>query len=389
MSDIKYYRDLLKQRTRIEAFQRAISAVVRPGDRVLEVGAGLGTFAFFAADAGAARVWAVEGNPVVHVARAIAALNGYRGRVELIRGWVPSVQLPERADVLIFEDFPPRLLDARTFRLLRWVHESYMVDTPRAVPTAATVHVAPVSSGRVWEDVDLVAGGERAYGIDWQPSREYLVNAPLAVRLDAEDLVGEPAALGVMRFDRAPRLDAIRGRGKWEMSRPCTVHGIGYWFELDLGGGLALSNRPGAAPGSWGQLFLPLEDPLALVAGQELAVEVEAHHLPDGSPGWLSWLVTGRGVAQRGYELAGVPAALAEFEAASPDFVPQLDGPGRLEALVLQLTNGSRTVHDIAMEIRGVGNRLTEREAERLVVEILRNRILLEDASAVAAREGA
>ena len=69
MTTMQYYRDLLKQSERIEVFREAIAAVVLPGDSLIEIGSGLGTFAFFAADAGAANVWAVDGDPIIHVAR--------------------------------------------------------------------------------------------------------------------------------------------------------------------------------------------------------------------------------------------------------------------------------------------------------------------------------
>ena len=110
-----YYRGMLIQARRIEAFRRCLSSVVQPGDRVLEIGSGLGTYAFFAADAGATKVWAVEGAAVVNVAKTLARVNEYTDRVEFIRGWFPGVEIPERVDVLIFEDYPSRLLDAWTF----------------------------------------------------------------------------------------------------------------------------------------------------------------------------------------------------------------------------------------------------------------------------------
>jgi len=50
---IKYYLGLLKDKQRIEIFREAISKSVSPGDVVLDLGTGLGTFAFFAAKAGA------------------------------------------------------------------------------------------------------------------------------------------------------------------------------------------------------------------------------------------------------------------------------------------------------------------------------------------------
>ncbi len=395
MSDIKYYRDLLKQRPRIEAFQRAIAAVVTPGDRVLEIGAGLGTFAFFAADAGAARVWAIDGDPIVHVAKAVAAWNGYADRAEFIRGWIPSVELPERADVVIFEDFPPRLLDARTFRLLRWVHQRYVSAEVRAVPAAARFYAAPVSSRRMWEDVGPFDADDTAYGIDWSPSRDYQSNLPINTRLGHEDLAADPMCLGTVRFDSPPSIEDLVGHAEWTLRTGCTVHGIAYWFDLELGGGEQLSNRPGVTPGSWGHLtpgswghlFLPLEEPVDMPSEEILTLALRPHPLPDGCPGWLSWDVTAGGITRRGYELASVPASVADFEAASPDFVPELDLAGHLEAQVLQLTDGTRSVRDIAEAIVRVRPDLAQAEAERLVVAVLRNRIRLGRATVAAGKE--
>ena len=63
MPGVDYYADLLRDRRRIDAFLQAIAAVVRPGDHVLDVGSGLGTFARAAARAGARRVTAIEADP--------------------------------------------------------------------------------------------------------------------------------------------------------------------------------------------------------------------------------------------------------------------------------------------------------------------------------------
>ncbi len=385
MSDIKYYRDLLKQRSRIEAFQRAIANVVRPGDHVLEVGAGLGTFAFFAADAGAAKVWAVEGNPIVHVAKAVALANGYEDRVELVRGWIPSVELPERADLVIFEDFSPRLLEGHTFRLLRWVHERYAATPVRAVPASATFYVAPVSCPKVWQEVSPVDTDDICFGIDWSASREYIVNLPIATTIPAEGIAGAPARLGTVRFDRPPSLTNLRGEARVTVERSCEVHGLAYWFELDLGAGVKLSNAPGAQPGSWGHLFLPVEEPLEIERGAGLTVAIGPHALPDGCPGWLSWELSTGEVQRRGYELAGIPASVADFESQASDYVPELNADGAVEAHVLQLTNGKRSIRDIAQEIRRARTDLAQAEAERLVVAVLRNRIRL--AAPVAAGE--
>ena len=375
MSDVKYYRDLLMQEQRIEAFRRAIGAVVRPGDRVLDVGTGLGTFAFFAADAGADQVYAVEVDPVIHVAKAVARLNGYADRVRFVRGLLPEVSLPQPVDVVIFEDFPSHLLGGGVFRLLRAVHEKYVAPGVRAVPQAGEVFLAPVSSAGLAAEVLPFGPSDAAYGIDWSPSREYVANAPLKRAIAPDSLLAPPRLVGQVRFDAAPHMEAVGGRATWRLEREAVVHGLAYWFDLDLGGGERLSNAPGAEPGSWGHLFLPLDPPLRVRAGDEIAAEVRAEPRADGAPGWLAWEVVAGAERRRGHEFAAAPASLSDLTMASPDAVPALALRGATELRVLGLTDGKRSIRDIAREIVAQRPDLTQPDAERLVAGVLYNKI--------------
>ncbi len=56
-AEIEVRRTMICDRVRTEAFRRAINTVARPGDVVLDVGAGSGILSIFAARAGAARVY--------------------------------------------------------------------------------------------------------------------------------------------------------------------------------------------------------------------------------------------------------------------------------------------------------------------------------------------
>ena len=108
-AEFEVHRTMICDRVRTGAFRRAIESVVRPGDIVLDVGAGSGILSVFAARAGAARVYAVERTPAAVLARELAAANGVAEIVRVIHGDVTDVELPERADVIVSELWVPRI----------------------------------------------------------------------------------------------------------------------------------------------------------------------------------------------------------------------------------------------------------------------------------------
>ena len=102
-AEFEVHRTMICDRVRTGAFRRAIDSVVRPGDIVLDVGAGSGILSVFAARAGAARVYAVERTSAAVLARELAAANGVAEIVRVIHGDVTDVELPERVDVIVSE----------------------------------------------------------------------------------------------------------------------------------------------------------------------------------------------------------------------------------------------------------------------------------------------
>ena len=332
---IEYYHGLLADRARIEAFERAIRERVGPGDRVLEIGTGLGTYAFFAVRAGARRVWAVDSAPIVHVAEAVAVQNELSDRIDFVRGTVPDIELPEPVDVLIFEDFSTRLLDANTYRMLRAAYGRYLGPGGVVVPGHAELFMAPVSAPRSWTQLYPFSREHRnAFGLDWSPSIPYLENTPQQVGLAPEDLAGGPVRLS--RVDLCPLPDPrdLGGRGSWVMDVDTTIRGLAFWFALELTPGVRVSNRPGPGSGPWGQVLLPLPTPLEVPAGATLSAQIESRRLADGAPGWFSWSAQCGSERTSGHEFASEPAGLADMFAEGEPAVsdePRLSVPEELK----------------------------------------------------------
>lgn len=102
----------LRDMERTEAFRATINKVVKPGDVVLDAGAGSGILSFFAAAAGARKVYSVEYDPgLAYLLRRNAKLNGFAEVIEVIAGDVLELRLPMQVDVLIAEMIETWLLD--------------------------------------------------------------------------------------------------------------------------------------------------------------------------------------------------------------------------------------------------------------------------------------
>src|SRR5687768_14182179 len=101
MYGLSDYLWMLADQRRVDAYRAAIAAVVRPGDHVIEIGAGLGYFSIIAIRAGAARVDAIEINPVGHIGTRVIAANGLDGRVRMFCGDASDFTPDAPADVII------------------------------------------------------------------------------------------------------------------------------------------------------------------------------------------------------------------------------------------------------------------------------------------------
>src|SRR6188474_876833 len=84
--DVGNHANMLLDVDRVAAFARAIAEVVRPGDVVVDVGAGTGILAILAAKAGARRVFAVERGPLSTLIAGAAADSGVADVVTVVRG---------------------------------------------------------------------------------------------------------------------------------------------------------------------------------------------------------------------------------------------------------------------------------------------------------------
>jgi protein arginine N-methyltransferase 1 len=274
MYDLSDYGLMMGDRRRLGAYVTALRRLVKPGDVVVEIGTGPGILAVLACQLGARRVFAIEPNDVIQVARAIAAANGFADRVECIQALSTRVTLPERADVIVsdlrdvmplFGEHIASIVDART-RLL----------APGGVliPHHDTLWAAVVSASEVYErHVGAWDGG--GTGVDMGPGRAMAINAWCKARLTPEQLLVEPAQWATLDYTSVTSPNTS-GTASMVVTRDGTAHGLSLWFDAHLAPDVICSNAPGQPPLLYGSAFFPWPNPVALHVGDQVHVKLRA-----------------------------------------------------------------------------------------------------------------
>lgn len=108
-------QNMMQDFVRTSTYQKAIHGnfVDFNGKIVLDVGAGSGILSFFAAQAGAAKVYAVEASNMAQYAQQLVAHNNLNERITVIAGKIEEIDLPEKVDIIISEPMGYMLYNER------------------------------------------------------------------------------------------------------------------------------------------------------------------------------------------------------------------------------------------------------------------------------------
>jgi len=266
---------MLVDAKRCETFREAIRQTAKPGDVVVDLGAGTGLLSFFAVQAGARRVYAIEMSQIANVAEQLIAENGMQERITLIRGNSKKVRLPERCDVLVSETLSSFVFDTEnTIEYMADARERFLKPGGRIIPEACETVLMPFSS----DECGLGRIPAEFYGVRFEAFRRKRYGLPELIRASGKRLleIAPPQKCHHVDFHKDTKTpgpamvvfkDCAEGR----------LDGFLGWFECQLCPGVTLSNSPRLPLTAWWQLFFPMLDQPRVRKGETIFLHLDAN----------------------------------------------------------------------------------------------------------------
>ena len=150
-----YHFNMLNDSTHLQAFKEAIDHVVKPGDRVLDLGGGTGVLSFMAAQHAAQVTYVERDAGLVVAARQTISKNKNGDRVKIVHADVNDYLPLEPVDVVICEMLHVGMLLEQQMAVMdsfkQRYQEKFAGKLPRFIPEACIQAVQPVEQDFCFE----------------------------------------------------------------------------------------------------------------------------------------------------------------------------------------------------------------------------------------------
>ena len=352
---IHAYGRMVNERARTNAYAEALRRSVHPDSVVLDIGTGAGIFAFLACQYGAAKVYAIEPDNSMEIAKKCALDIPGSERITWIRGLSTELDLPEKVDVVIGDlhgMFPFYNSNIDSFRDARQRH---LKPGGRLIPARDVLRMVPAQS---WEYGSVTSPWRsNEYGLNLEAGLPYVTNNMWRAKpepVPVENLLAEPATWGVIDYMHveSAKLD---GRTQSTITRAGTMHGLYIWFDGDMGDGIGFSNAPDKKELIYGRAFLPLERPVDVNPGDTLSARISVVRIgAEFIFRWNTHIENGHGEVLGDFRQSTFnarPIFPGELARTAGDFTPRLGWQGEVDRAILDAMSGNRALNSIAEEI--------------------------------------
>ncbi|CAJ0907991.1 6982_t:CDS:2 [Entrophospora sp. SA101] len=274
---LQHQQNMLQDTVRTSTYRSAIlinGPACFQNKLILDVGAGSGILSYFAVQAGASKVYAIEASQMAEKMKKIidvansSDLNSLgknsflKNKVEVIQAKIEdsNLQIPQ-VDTIISEPIGVLLIHERMLESYLYARDHYLKPGGSLFPSSGTIHLAPFTDAALWSETM----GKARF---WEQQSFYGVDLS-SLYSDAKDEM----------FVTLEELQDLTIPFYWQASYTGIIHGIAGWFDLYFtpppfvipqSGQIFMSTSPTSERTHWQQVRFLLKEPLAVNAGQTI-----------------------------------------------------------------------------------------------------------------------
>ncbi len=256
---ILHAASLLSHKTRLKAFADALRKTVKETDIVYDIGTGTGILAIISAKAGAARVVALDIDPInIVYAQEAAKINGVAEKIHFVNAHYEDVKPEIKADIVVSEMLSSAMIIEQQITMANHVNKYILKEGGKIIPKRARVYFSLYNSKGILERFNFEN-----------------LQFPLLPQ-SVEEWKGEELSEMVLfkDFDFTKQIDIpVSGTIKIQADRRGIAEGLFGVFEADVWNNIKIDYKDG-----WKPLFIPFEKPIKVEKGS--IIEVSLSYIP-------------------------------------------------------------------------------------------------------------
>ncbi|MBN1996268.1 50S ribosomal protein L11 methyltransferase [candidate division KSB1 bacterium] len=364
---------MLGDEPRMSAYQQAIHQTVKPGDVVVDIGTGSGVLAFFALQAGASKVIAIEQSDIIHDAKELACINGFADRILFIQDRSDRVTLEEKADVVTSELLGYFGLEENLIRFKIDARKRFLKPGGVLLPFSLQLFLVPVESYAIWNEYMKPWQGDY-YGLDFSVIAQSAVSQRFLTDCSGRAFpLCKPVCLADMDFYT---LETVPFAFEADFNLPIAkmMHGFVGYFRAGLSKDVMLKTDMDQPLTHWHQAFFPLPEPLDAREKDNIKLKLKAISQFDTVFWQWDTTVTREKKVFKNYRQSNFNLTADDLKAGKANHIPRLSETGLVQREILALCDGKRPVQEIAQAVQQRFGAVFQNQisAQQRVAEVLK-----------------
>ncbi|MDX2083857.1 MAG: 50S ribosomal protein L11 methyltransferase [Candidatus Melainabacteria bacterium] len=279
--NVENHHTMLKDHVRMTAYRRAIERAVSSESVVMDLGSGTGVLSFFAAKAGAAKVYAVERQPhIVELSKLLAEANGLVENISFIEGvsnLVQPHQLEPRPNLLVAEIIGTSILEENILEYTLDARDRLLAPGGQMIPYRLDLFTFGFYGDSHDDKPHEVEAFQDLYGLDFSILKEVLCSKAILhmgrYTPAIYTTMTEPVCVQSLDFRTLQSANFTRNFQLLPNRDGC-ISGFCTYFKVHLDEDTLLTNSPWAPVTHWLQMLYTLPQPILVKAQEPVAMEM-------------------------------------------------------------------------------------------------------------------